>query len=82
VSSLPDSYKRYLGNTFRKVLSISGTPIRFEFKSGDNPFSDRKEDRIFNKSKRKERVKQTADIRKAKHGKVKTRRGKENNKPK
>ncbi len=82
VSSLPDSYKRYLGNTFRKVLNISGTPIRFEFKSGDNPYSDRKEDRIFNKSKRKERVKQTADIRKAKHGKVKTRRGKENNKPK
>jgi len=36
---LPDSYKRYLGNTFRKILKIQGTPIRFEFKSGDNPFS-------------------------------------------
>ena len=33
------SYKRYLENTFRKVLKISGTPIRFEFKSGDNPFA-------------------------------------------
>ena len=80
VSSLPDSYKRYLGNTFRRVLNISGTPIRFEFKSGDNPFDGRKEDRLFNKSKRGERVKQTEDIRKAKRGKLKTKRGKESQK--
>jgi len=80
VSSLPDSYKRYLGNTFRRVLKISGTPIRFEFKSGDNPFDGQKEDRLFNKSKRGERVKQTADIRKAKRSKLKTKRGKESQK--
>jgi len=36
---LPDSYKRYLENTFRKVLKVKGTPIRFGFKSGDNPFA-------------------------------------------
>mgnify|MGYP000058187528 FL=1 len=36
---LPDSYKRYLENTFRKVLKIKGTPIRFEFKSGANPYA-------------------------------------------
>ncbi|TNC79911.1 MAG: ribosome biogenesis GTPase Der [Oleiphilus sp.] len=36
---LPDSYKRYLEKTFRKVLKVSGTPIRFDFKSGDNPFA-------------------------------------------
>jgi len=36
---LPGSYKRYLENTFRKVLNVTATPIRFEFKSGDNPFS-------------------------------------------
>lgn len=36
--SLPGSYKRYLENKFIKVLGIKGTPIRFEFKSSDNPF--------------------------------------------
>ncbi|MGC3873771.1 ribosome biogenesis GTPase Der [Halomonas sp. GXIMD04776] len=37
-ASLPEAYKRYLINTFRKVLKIRGTPMRFEFRSGDNPF--------------------------------------------
>ena len=35
---LPEAYKRYLTNTFRKVLKVKGTPMRFEFRSGDNPF--------------------------------------------
>jgi len=39
---LPDSYKRYLTNVFRKVLKIEGTPIRFEFNSSKNPFEGRK----------------------------------------
>ena len=39
--SLLDSYKRYLENTFRKVLKVSGTPIRFEFRSGENPFANK-----------------------------------------
>ncbi|WP_043529555.1 ribosome biogenesis GTPase Der [Litchfieldella xinjiangensis] len=37
-ASLPEAYKRYLTNTFRKVLKVRGTPIRFEFRSGANPF--------------------------------------------
>nr|WP_298410549.1 ribosome biogenesis GTPase Der [uncultured Halomonas sp.] len=37
-NALPEAYKRYLTNTFRKVLKIRGTPVRFEFRSGDNPF--------------------------------------------
>jgi len=37
---LPDSYKRYLENTFRKVLKVKGTPIRFDFKSSENPFAN------------------------------------------
>ncbi len=80
VNVLPDSYKRYLANTFRRVLNISGSPIRFEFKSGDNPFDGQKEDRIFNKSKRGERVKQTEDIRQAKRDKVAARKRKANKK--
>lgn len=35
---LPESYRRYLINTFRKVLKVRGTPMRFEFRSGDNPY--------------------------------------------
>jgi GTP-binding protein len=38
----PNSYKRYLENTFRDVLKLHGTPIVIEFKKGDNPFKDKK----------------------------------------
>lgn len=37
-NALPEAYKRFLINTFRKVLKVKGTPIRFEFRSGDNPY--------------------------------------------
>jgi GTP-binding protein len=40
--SVPDSYKRYLVNAFLKRLNLHGTPIRLEFKTGDNPFKDKK----------------------------------------
>lgn len=40
--STPNSYKRYLENTFRAVLKLHGTPIKIEFKKGSNPFSGRK----------------------------------------
>lgn len=39
--SVPNAYKRYLENIYRKVLRIEGTPIAIEFKTGDNPFKDR-----------------------------------------
>ncbi|WP_119394306.1 ribosome biogenesis GTPase Der [Salinibius halmophilus] len=45
VDKLPGSYKRYMENTFRKVLEVSGTPIKFEFKSGHNPYADKSEGR-------------------------------------
>jgi GTP-binding protein len=34
VKDLPDSYKRYLMNYFRKSLDVMGTPIRIQFKEG------------------------------------------------
>lgn len=37
--ALPNSYKRYLMNAFRKVLKVTGTPLRFEFRSSENPFA-------------------------------------------
>lgn len=42
VEDLPDSYKRYLMNYFRRSLKIMGTPIRIQFKDSVNPFKDRK----------------------------------------
>ncbi|GGA65636.1 GTPase Der [Neiella marina] len=42
VTSLPGSYKRYLTNYFRRSLQIMGTPIKMEFKEGDNPYKDKK----------------------------------------
>jgi GTP-binding protein len=43
VKKLPDSYKRYLMNYFRRSLQIMGTPIRIEFREGDNPFEGRRQ---------------------------------------
>lgn len=40
--STPNSYRRYLENTFRDVLKLHGTPVVIEFRSGDNPFKGRK----------------------------------------
>ncbi|WP_347254241.1 ribosome biogenesis GTPase Der [Leminorella grimontii] len=42
VKDLPDSYKRYLMNYFRRSLEVMGTPIRIQFKEGDNPFAGRR----------------------------------------
>lgn len=38
VKDLPDSYKRFLTNYYRKTLKIMGTPIKIEFREGSNPF--------------------------------------------
>jgi GTP-binding protein len=38
---VPDGYKRYLISRFRSVLKLRGTPIRIEFRSGDNPYQDK-----------------------------------------
>lgn len=43
VKDLPDSYKRYLMNYYRKALDVMGTPIKIEFREGANPFEDKKQ---------------------------------------
>lgn len=40
--TLPESYRRYLENFFRKRFKLVGTPVRFVFKEGENPYKDRK----------------------------------------
>jgi GTP-binding protein len=38
VDHVPESYRRYLINTYRKRLNLCGTPIRVEFRGGENPY--------------------------------------------
>lgn len=38
---VPNSYKRYLMNFYRKALKLVGTPLRLQFKTSDNPFKGR-----------------------------------------
>lgn len=40
--NLPQSYVRYLENSFRRELDLSGTPIRIELRTGDNPYAGRR----------------------------------------
>jgi len=42
VKHLPQSYKRYLMNYYRKSLKIMGTPIKIEFRETINPFANKK----------------------------------------
>jgi len=39
---LPVSYRRYLMNYFIETLQLKGTPIRFEFITGENPYKDKR----------------------------------------
>lgn len=40
--ALPDTYKRYLIGRFRRALDLDGTPVRLDFKTGKNPYQDRR----------------------------------------
>lgn len=40
--TLTDTYKRYLENFFRKRFKLVGTPVRFIFKEGSNPYEGKK----------------------------------------
>ncbi len=39
---LPEAYRRYLVNRFRKAFKLKGTPVRLAFKTGDNPFKGKR----------------------------------------
>ncbi len=39
IKHVKPEYKRYLENTYRDVLKIVGTPVRLDFRSGENPYA-------------------------------------------
>jgi GTPase len=41
-ADIPSHYVKYLEKTYRRVLDLHGTPIRIEFKTSENPFSEKK----------------------------------------
>ncbi|ENQ9561847.1 50S ribosome-binding GTPase, partial [Enterobacter hormaechei] len=56
VKDLPDSYKRYLMNYFRKSLDVMGTPIRIQFKEGENPFANKRNTLTPNQMRKRKRL--------------------------
>ncbi len=38
IEHVPESYRRYLAGVYRRRLKLWGTPIRIEFRSGENPY--------------------------------------------
>ncbi|MCX7274672.1 MAG: ribosome biogenesis GTPase Der [Burkholderiales bacterium] len=40
LDNVPETYRRYLETWFREQFSLSGTPLRIEFRSGPNPYAD------------------------------------------
>ena len=39
---VPEAFRRYLINSFRKVFKLKGTPVRLAFRTGKNPFEGRR----------------------------------------
>src|SRR3989442_1278474 len=42
LNAVSDSYRRYLEADFRRVFRLEGTPLRIEFRTGRNPYVDRR----------------------------------------
>ncbi len=38
IEHVPEAYRRYLSNVYRKRLDLWGTPVRIEFRGGENPY--------------------------------------------
>ncbi|MBK1722346.1 ribosome biogenesis GTPase Der [Thiocystis violacea] len=55
--SVPETYRRYLINRFRKSLDLAGTPLRLEFKSGSNPFEGKHNQLTARQIAKKQRLK-------------------------
>ncbi len=41
LNRIPESYRRYLEGTLRKVFKLQGTPLKVQFKHGRNPYADK-----------------------------------------
>lgn len=56
VKDLPDSYKRYLTNYYRRSLKIMGTPVKIEFREGNNPYEGKKNKLTLTQQRKRKRL--------------------------
>ena len=54
--NVPNSYQRYLEKVFRRELKLVGTPVRIEFRTGDNPFAEKRNKLTQRQVQRKRRM--------------------------
>ena len=66
---VPNSYQRYLEKVFRRQLDLVGTPVRIEFRTSDNPYSEKRNKLTQRQVQRKRRM--MAHVKKAKNKKKK-----------
>jgi GTP-binding protein len=73
---VPASYQRYLEKVFCRELKLEGTPIRVEFRTGDNPYAEKSDKMTQRQAVRKRQLNAQADKSKEKGREKGKRRGK------
>jgi GTP-binding protein len=53
---VPEAYRRYLVNVFRKTYHLEGTPVRVEFRSDENPYAGRRNPLTPRQRRKRQRV--------------------------
>ena len=53
---LPEAYRRYLINRFRKAFKLKGTPVRLSIKTGDNPYKGKRNKLTPRQERRRKRL--------------------------
>lgn len=66
VDTVPDTYRRYLENTFTKALKLVGTPVFINFRGGTNPFKGQNNKLTERQLAKRKRLKHFTDKKKAK----------------
>ena len=57
---VPEAYRRYLVNRFRKAFKLKGTPVRLSFKTSDNPYKGRRNKLTPRQERRRKRMRKHA----------------------
>jgi GTP-binding protein len=53
---LPNAYRRYLVNRFRKAFRLTGTPVRLSFRTSDNPYKGKRNKLTPRQERRRKRL--------------------------
>lgn len=57
---LPEAYRRYLINRFRKAFKLKGTPVRLSMKTGENPYKGKRNKLTPRQQRRRKRLRKHA----------------------